>query len=47
MSAPCCADPFTTATAEPPLRFASDFARLTSWVEPNESAAGRFSPDMA
>ena len=46
MSAPFCADPFTTATAELPPRFASDFARLTSCVEPNESWAGRFSRDM-
>lgn len=46
MRAPFCAEPFTTATAELPFRFASDFARLTSCVEPNESAAGRFSPDM-
>jgi hypothetical protein len=35
-------DPFTTATAELPPRFASAFARLTSCAEPNELAAGRF-----
>lgn len=46
MSAPFCADPFTTVTAELSFKFASDFARLTSCVEPNESAAGRFSPDI-
>ena len=46
MSAPSWPDPFATVKAEFPFRFASDFARLTSWVDPNESAAGRFSPDM-
>jgi hypothetical protein len=45
MSAPFFAEPFTTATALVP-RFASDFARLTSWLEPNVSFAGRFGPDM-
>ena len=28
-------------------RFASDFARLTSWFEPNASFAGRFDWDIA
>lgn len=44
MSAPFCAVPFTTATAELPL--ASDLVRLTSCAEPNELAAGRFGPDI-
>lgn len=44
-SAPFCA-PFTTATALLPPRFASDFARLTNWLVPKASAAGRFSRDI-
>ena len=46
MRAPFFPVPFDMATAELPLRFASDFARLTSCEVPNESAAGLFSPDM-
>lgn len=45
MRAPFCPAPFTTATALLP-RFASAFARLTSWLVPKESVAGRFSADM-
>lgn len=46
MRAPFCDELFTTA--EPGLRSASDFFRLTtSWLEwPKASGAGRFSPDM-
>lgn len=46
MRVPFWPDPFATVKAELPFRLASDFARFTSWVDPNESAAGRFSPDM-
>jgi hypothetical protein len=33
-------------TAELPPRFASAFARLTSWLEPKPSCAGRFPLDI-
>lgn len=46
ISAPFCPVPFDIATALPP-RFASDFARFTSWLEPNVSCAGRLGPDIA
>lgn len=46
MRAPFAREPFTTATAELPARFASDFVRLTSWLVPNASCAGRFSFDI-
>lgn len=45
MSAPFAPEPLTTATAELP-RFASDFVRLTNWLVPKASFAGRFSRDM-
>lgn len=45
MSAPFCPVPLDIATAVL-SRFASDFARLTSWLEPNASFAGRFDWDM-
>ena len=47
MRAPFFPVPLATATAELPLRFASDFARFTSCEVPNESEAALFSLDMA
>jgi hypothetical protein len=45
MRAPFCAVPLATVRAV--LSVASGFARLTSWLEPKASLAGRFSLDMA
>lgn len=46
MRAPFCPVALDTATAVL-SRFASDFARLTSWFEPKASFAGRLDCDIA
>lgn len=46
MRAPFFPVPLDIATAVL-SRFASDFARLTSWFEPNASFAGRFDWDIS